>query len=465
MKKVFLFLIGCCGPVLFSYSQNITQKLQNAFQQFENDNQLKHAISSLYVINAKTGQVVFDKNSQVGLAGASTQKIIIAAAAFELLKKDYRYKTEIALLVPRQAPYLKELTVSGFCDPTFGSWRYASTKEDAILSNIVNAIKAKGIKNINAPVTARVNLFDSQQIPGGWIWDDIANYYGAGAAAINWKENQYDLWLKPGAKTGDSVVVLQTIPQQDIGFHNELKTGKAMSGDNAYIYFNPTERMLTLKGTIPCCVDSFKISGAVTEPGMEFLQAFQKALTKAGITTINTAMYTASKADAMKVEETYYTHYSPTLDSIIYWYLKKSINLYGEALVKTFAFEKQGIGSTDTGVAIVRKFWKEKGIDEEELNIYDGSGLSPMNRITTHAQVEILKYARNRDWFSYFYDALPEYNGMKMKSGTIGDVKGFSGYQKAKDGTEYIFSFLVNNYNGKTSGIVNKMYKVLDELK
>lgn len=96
-----------------------------------------------------------------------------------------------------------------------------------------------------------------------------------------------------------------------------------MSGDNAYIYFNPTERMLTLKGTIPCCVDSFKISGAVAEPGMGFLQAFQKALTKAGIATINTAMYTASKADAMKVEETYYTHYSPTLDSIIYWYLKK----------------------------------------------------------------------------------------------------------------------------------------------
>ena len=124
----------------------------------------------------------------------------------------------------------------------------------------------------------------------------------------------------------------------------------------------------------------------------------------------------------------YYTHYSPPLDSIIYWFLQKSINLYGEALIKTFAYEKTGFGATDTGVVIVKDFWKQKGLDENELNIYDGSGLSPLNRVTTHAQVEILKYAKQRPWFSYFFNALPEYNSMKMKSGSISDVKGFCGY-------------------------------------
>ena len=56
-----------------STSQAVSQKLQKTFQQFEDDSQLKHAVSSLYVIDAQTGQVVFDKNSQVGLAPASTQ--------------------------------------------------------------------------------------------------------------------------------------------------------------------------------------------------------------------------------------------------------------------------------------------------------------------------------------------------------------------------------------------------------
>ena len=160
-----------------------------------------------------------------------------------------------------------------------------------------------------------------------------------------------------------------------------------------------------------------------------------------------------------------YSYYSPSLDSIIYWFNKRSVNLYGEALIKTFAYEKLRFGSTDSGVAILKKFWKEKGMDENELNIVDGSGLSPLNRVTTHAQVEILKYAKTKDWFPSFFISLPEYNAMKMKSGTIRGVKGFCGYHKAKNGKEYIFSFLVNNYNGSAGALVNKMYKVLNILK
>jgi serine-type D-Ala-D-Ala carboxypeptidase/endopeptidase (penicillin-binding protein 4) len=44
-------------------------------------------------------------------------------------------------------------------------------------------------------------------------------------------------------------------------------------------------------------------------------------------------------------------------------------------------------------------------------------------------------------------------------------VKGFCGYQKSSDGNEYIFSFLVNNYNGSTNKVIEKMYKLLDYLK
>ena len=58
------------------YAQTITQKLQKAFLIFEADEQLSHAISSLYVIDAKSGKVVYDKNSGAGLAPASTQKVI-----------------------------------------------------------------------------------------------------------------------------------------------------------------------------------------------------------------------------------------------------------------------------------------------------------------------------------------------------------------------------------------------------
>ena len=86
MKK--LFFVACCLLLVAgSVAQSVSQTLQKTFQQFESDEQLKHAISSLYVIDAKTGKVVFDKNSRIGLAPASTQKIITSVTAFELLGK------------------------------------------------------------------------------------------------------------------------------------------------------------------------------------------------------------------------------------------------------------------------------------------------------------------------------------------------------------------------------------------
>ena len=105
------------------------------------------------------------------------------------------------------------------------------------------------------------------------------------------------------------------------------------------------------------------------------------------------------------------------------------------------------------------------GIDKSELNMYDGSGLSPLNRTTTHAQVTVLQYARKQAWFESYFNGFPEFNGMKLKSGTISRVKSFCGYHASKEGKQYIVSFIVNNYNGPSSSLVQKMYKVLDLLK
>ena len=152
-------------------AQSTGQKLQAAYRQFESDSQLRHGISSLYVINAKTGEVLFDKNSQIGLAPASTQKIIIAATAFELLGKDYRYKTEFGTRIdPEDERYLW-INPSG--DPTFGSWRWESTREQKVLNAIVNGLKQV---NFNICKGVSVRVWNAGQIPNGWIWQDIGNY-------------------------------------------------------------------------------------------------------------------------------------------------------------------------------------------------------------------------------------------------------------------------------------------------
>ena len=470
MKKILL-VVGLFLLVIGATAQSVTSKLQRAYQQFESDSQLRHAISSLYVINERTGEIVFDKNSQIGLAPASTQKIITATTAFELLSKDYKYKTEVGYSGTIVGGILKgNLHIVGSGDPTLGSWRYAASKRDSVMSKIFSMLKFHGINKISGDVILDDSKFSFQPLPGGWIWDDIGNYYGAGVWALNWNENQYDLLLKPGLKEGDSVELLGTEPKLEIySLTNLLRSGRPGSGDNGYIYLAPYSVSGFVDGTVPAGEKSFRISGSMPFPSNQLSQELGHYLAEKNISVAGkfspSEYFINNKSKLPFYAKNMGTIYSPALDSIVYWFLKKSINFYGEALMKTFAYEKKGFGVTDTGIVMVKDFWKQRGLDPEELNLKDGSGLSPQNRVTTHAQVEILKYAKKQPWFPLFLDALPEYNNMKMKSGTINDVKGFCGYHTSGNGTQYIFSFLVNNYNGSSSGLVQKMYKVLDVLK
>lgn len=444
-----------------SCAQDVPQRLKTAFTAFENDPQLKFAISSLYVMEAENGKLVFEKNGFLGLAPASTQKIITSVSAFELLGKSFRYQTHFAF-----NPACSSLVVTPSGDPTFGSERWESTRPSSIKQKLISFLQPNA-KNINA-VQINTSNWEQQSIPDGWIWQDIANYYGAGASPFNWRENQFDILLQSGKQIGSEVKIVGTSPNLfDYQLQSEVKSAATGSGDNAYVYF-PVDgsKAATITGTIPVNENQFVISGSLPDGLKQFVGELNNALQQQQYTS-QTYLYTTEQAATCDtlLNKDNYTFSSPPLDSMIYWFNKKSINLYGEAFTKTIAHEKYGYGSTDSGISVIKNFWKNKGLDVLELNMVDGSGLSPLNRVTTHAQVEILRYAKKQDWFSAFYQSLPEYNGMKMKSGTIRNVKGFCGYHRSKAGKEYVFSFLVNNYNGSATALVRKMYKVLDCLK
>ena len=458
MKSIVLFF-SCSIFSLPLFSQTATERLQAAYRKFESDSQLKHAISSLYVINAKTGEVVFEKNPEIGLAPASTQKIIIAATAFELLGKNFRYQTPFGYIGKIKGRILQgNFFVKSSGDPTLGSSRWQRTKDSNVIDEITAHIRKLSIVRYN-DIVIDSSGWDGEVIPDGWIWQDVGNYYGAGAAGFNWKENQFDIVLRSGGKIADPVTIVKTIPPAQVPLISRVTSAAKGSGDNAYAYYPLDHSDLVVRGTIPINETAFVISAANPYAPSQFRQLFRTNLAKK--LGISQMAYQNHSSDTTIL----FSHLSPALDSIIYWFLKKSINLYGEALLKTIAYKKSGHGSTDNGITILQDFWRQHGLDAAEINVNDGSGLSPLNRVTTHAEVEVLKFAKARPWFADFFNAFPEYNNMKIKSGTITDVKSFCGYHTSGDGTQYIFSFIVNNYAGASSAMVQKMYKVLDVLK
>jgi D-alanyl-D-alanine carboxypeptidase/D-alanyl-D-alanine-endopeptidase (penicillin-binding protein 4) len=452
---------------LLSAAQTVTQRLDKAVKLLQQDSQMKHAMMSLYVVETATGKPVYALNEQLGLAPASTQKLFTSVAAFELLGKDFRYKTEVGYDGSIDAGVLHgNIYIVGCGDPTFGSWRYAQTQRDSILNYISSALNKAGIKKIDGDLLIDDSKFDYQPLPGGWIWDDIGNYYGAGTWGINWNENQYDLQLRPGTKEGDDVAITGTNPSlYDVEITDNLKSGKPGSGDNGYIYLAPYTDKGFVEGTVPAGEKSFTLSGSMPYPALQFGKELETFLVKQNMIDEGHLKIANDFTNSKVPSSNQLALYSPTLDSINYWFLQKSINLYGEALIKTLAYRSDSIASTEKGVELLRDFWSKNGIEKSAINIVDGSGLSPQNRVTTNALVTVLQFAKDKSWYSSFYNALPMYNGMHMKSGTIGGAKAYAGYHTSKTGVKYTFAIIINNYDSEAGSIVPKMFKVLDELK
>jgi D-alanyl-D-alanine carboxypeptidase/D-alanyl-D-alanine-endopeptidase (penicillin-binding protein 4) len=466
--KITLLFIACCSQ--YAFAQFPFAKLEQAYQSLVADEQAKYAMTSICVLDAKTGNVVFAKNEHIGLATASTLKTITSATAFSMLGKDFRYQTTLAYSgkITAEGTLQGDLIIIGGGDPTLGSWRYEQSKEKLILNQWVNAIKTAGIKKIEGNIIGDDSLFGSQSMPEGWIWQDMGNYYGAGTSSLTWRENQFDVHLKPGNAVGSKVNIKEFVPAMPyLQVINELSTGSSGSGDNAYGYLPPYGSVAYLRGTWGLGISKQGISLALPDPAYDAAYRLQDTLKRLNIPTtkeVTTARrLSLTGIDLPAINQKLVTTSSPSLSEIIYWFNKKSINLYGEQLIKTIAWKAGKTPSTRAGTAAEINFWAGKGIDKNALNILDGSGLSPGTRVTSHAMATILFQAQKEEWFTDYLNSFPENNGMKIKSGSINDVSAYAGYYTASNGNKYIAVININNYSG--SGISKKLFKVLDALK
>ncbi len=477
--KYFL-VVTCLLIAHISLAQMLQQSIEKAYTRFEQDEQLRYGISSLTVFNAETGELVFSRNGNMGLASASTLKTVTAATALSILGKDFTWETTLGYLGRIKKGVLAgDLILRGGGDPTLGSSRYTETNKHVLLKKWVSAIRQAGIKQVHGRVLVDDHLFGTQTLPDGWIWQDMGNYFGAGSAAISWNENQCELTLKPAIQVGDPVKMVRSEPSIPyLKIVNEVKTGEAGSGDHVYAYSGPYSNVIYLRGTY--AIDLKKIiSISIPDPAFEVAFRLQDTLKQLAIqidqppsTSRRLSIDSISLSSSRRMQDaeinfkTLSIHQSPPLTQVIEAFNQKSINLYGEVLLKTLAWKEGKPSTTDEGVKIVKMFWANKlGIDINTMNIIDGSGLSPATRITTQSMGSILCSARKEMWFDAFYKSIPINNGMKMKSGSINDVLAYAGYQTTSNGVPLAFSFIINNYNGSTSKIKKKMFVVLDILK
>lgn len=439
-------------------AQDIAGKLEAATQSLLKSPAAVSSNLSFYVTD-ENGKLIYEYQGSKGLSTASTQKIFTAAAALETLGKEYTYTTTSGYSGTVSGGTLNgSLLISSTGDPTLGSWRYEGYKPENFKQKLLEAVKKAGIRKISGDLIIDDSYFDHQTIPGGWPWDDLGNYYGAGVWGVNWRENQFDINISGTEFKSFSY------PPEGVRWLNDLKTGGTT--DQSLIFTAPHSDVALINGTLPA--KPVTVSGAVPDPPLQLGVEIEQWLKQSGI-ELSGKVVTSSRLELegrkipeMPGKNVIFTYRSPTLDKIIYWFLRKSINLYGETLIKTLGKEKKGDPGFKSGVAVLKDFWKSKGIDPYMMNFADGSGLSPQNYVSAKAEVQALLYAKKQPWFGTYYEGFPvQDNGLKMKSGTMRDTKSFAGYHTSKEGKKYVFSIIINNYQGSGSTELQKILSLL----
>lgn len=388
--------------------------------------ELSQASMGVYAVKSDTYEVLIDKDSDLSLIPASCLKIVTTGAALHLLGPDKRFETHLEYdgTIDQDHSLKGNLYIRGGGDPCLGSSRVEGNPSWQRQIDIwVEAVQKQGVKRIEGKVIADASKWEHSLAAPSWSWEDLGNYYGAGACALSFNENSYVLYFKPGKNVGDKAEIVRTDPPI-LGIHllNEVTTGPEGSGDGACIYGCEYFPYQCVRGTVPAGVEQFSIRGSIPDPAQFCADMLVHGLHEKGIPVDQRDL---ARGERLVIHVTL----SPTVKEIVYWANQKSINLYAEHLLKKMGEEVFHEGSTDAGVGAVTNFWKMQGIDLNGFHMVDGSGLSRKNVVTAKQLVGMLQKMKKSKYSEPFFASLPQKDGsVHAKTGGMTLIKGLTGY-------------------------------------
>jgi D-alanyl-D-alanine carboxypeptidase/D-alanyl-D-alanine-endopeptidase (penicillin-binding protein 4) len=245
----------------------------------------------------------------------------------------------------------------------------------------------------------------------------------------------------------------------------------------------PGSMMVRTWGTAPA--EGLHVSIAVEDPAEFIATAFKDALMRRGVTItgsttsrhkipLGSGDFVAERAQPIVLTRSepsvvaaplegrrvLATHTSVPVADDVKVINKVSENLHAELLLRLLGKVYGSDGSFAQGTRVVRQFLVGAGVSDNDFFFYDGSGMSPENRIAPRAITKLLAYASRQAWGPGWRDTLPvagvdgtlashfRNSSLKgklwAKTGTLNEVNALSGYLTGASGKTLAFSILVN---------------------
>ncbi len=416
------------------------------------------------VVDAKTGQVLEQRQAKDGFVPASTIKVVSTVAALVVLGHEHRFHTELLTTgAVSNGALAGDLFLKGGGDPML-------TSDD--FESMAQQLKATGITKVNGRF-----VYDSSAYTTAKAID--ANYeesasYNPGIAALSVNFNVLQLKWEREKKGGTKFrFAAQTDNHElDVDYIKAERAEPGTTGPYGLAYRDDVKAPTWL--VIPSKRAKGEIRVPVKQPDFNAAYVFRKAAEKHGISLPMPVAGAAPEAANVVVRQI-----SKPLPDIVYRTQRFSNNMAAEML--SLAAARKLTGKTldlAASAQTVSGWLREKipGVDWAGLTLRNGSGLTKDSRISPEQMVAVLRFAQKLSIGNQIYaDLLRRYNvgkveseeeygheegsrpngrekgakrgvEIKAKTGTVNYSRGVVGYLHTGKGRDVIFAVFLSDY-------------------
>lgn len=461
------------------------------------DPSAQKAFIGVLIVDAETKQPLYELNADRYFTPASNTKLFTTTLAMATLGPDYRFRTTIETsgTLDSDGRLRGDLIFVGRGDPEFSNRRIPYDVSNPIdgpsdkpLAELVDAIVAKGVKEIEGDIIGDDSYFPYEPYPDGWAVGDLPEDYGAAVSAICFDDNGLDIKVTPGDHIGaPAAVTVEPWPGFDV-YDFGIATGASDSVPDFHTVAEPGPKKYLLRGSIPLGHATMDLPAAMPDPADYTAHVLKQMLLARGIRITGDARALHAppapqnpsgelpppQSSPAPMRIILAERDSPPLIEIVRVLNKVSQNLHAEILLRTVAKQQTGIGSLAGGLKLEQKFLASIGVPLGDVLVDDGSGLSRENLVTPRAVVDLLQYVRQQPWGDAFLTTLPvagidgtlehrlkdtpAEGRIQAKTGSVERTQAVSGFATTIRGEHLIFS-MFDNHNG---GPTREAVKVLD---
>src|ERR1700726_1700923 len=325
----------------------------------------------LLIIDAETGETLFEKNADSYFVPASNMKLFTTALALAKLGPDYKFHTTLETrgVISRDGMLSGDVVLVGRGDPNLSNRKFPyELKEEfdgppeKALGELADALVAKGVKEISGDVIGDDSYFPRERYPNGWEIDDMVWEYGAAISAIVVDDNTVALTLTPGEQAGNAVQAAVTPGTPDFTVENEVTTSAADVKPDLTLGREPGANIVVVKGSLPAKSAPRKLVLAIEEPAQHAAATLKRLLEERGVKVAGVARARHDHAELGGDPAVLAEHVSVPLGDAVKLINKISQNLHTEMLLRTAARQNGVWNTPDDLMKIPADFYASAGI-------------------------------------------------------------------------------------------------------